>query len=159
MVRDYHATMVLLPDGRVFVGGSEHRHTVSAGTPTPHDYDIYEPAYLHSTQPRPTAVALPGTAQDLDGTYVLANDLQQVRIVCELTDLAYLDKVVLIAPGSITHHSDMSSRYIELQSVAVNSSERQFDTPSETVAPRGYYMLFALSDAGIPAEAVWVRIQ
>src|SRR5262249_22636042 len=39
-IRGYHATAVLLGDGRVFVGGGE------AGDPSDSDYDIYEPHYL-----------------------------------------------------------------------------------------------------------------
>jgi hypothetical protein len=157
--------MVLLPDGRVFVGGGDGRLTVDpARTPSPHDYDIYEPAYLHSSSPRPTAVALPVTGQDPDGTYLLSRGQLQVSLTCSLYSgsafegLDYVDKLVLMAPGSITHHSDMSARYIELASVAVSSTERRFDVPAETVAPGGYYMLFAVTNAGIPAEAIWVRI-
>ncbi|MEO6597677.1 MAG: galactose oxidase-like domain-containing protein [Planctomycetota bacterium] len=156
-VRDYHSTTLLLPTGQVFVGGGEHRGDVTAGTPSPHDYDIYEPAYLHSG-PRPTAVTLPGVAQDSDGTYLLSNGQQNYHVTCELEDSAYLDKVVLMAPGSITHHSDMSARYFEPQSVAVSSTERTFDTPDQMALPHGYYMLFALSDGRIPANAVWVKL-
>jgi len=35
----------------------------------------------------------------------------------------------------------------------------QFTAPSESQAPRGYFRLFALSTAGIPSTALWVRLE
>jgi hypothetical protein len=53
----------------------------------------------------------------------------------------------------------MSARYIELESVATSTKSRQFNVPDETVAPRGYNMLYVLSNGGVPSEAIWVRIE
>ncbi|MBX3464553.1 MAG: hypothetical protein KF830_15395 [Planctomycetes bacterium] len=55
----------------------------------------------------------------------------------------------------MTHHDDMSARYVELASTAVNARTRQFDVPSELVAPRGYL----IDNGGVPSTALWVRIQ
>jgi len=63
-----------------------------------------------------------------------------------------------MAPGSITHHSDMSARYVELPSSAMSSTKRLFATPDSSTLPRGYYMLFALNTGGIPSVATWVKI-
>ncbi|MEQ1736823.1 MAG: galactose oxidase early set domain-containing protein [Rhodoglobus sp.] len=73
-------------------------------------------------------------------------------------------KAVLMSPGSMTHHSDMHARYIELEKVdashdpATGLTTMVYDMPIETVAPRGYYMLFALTDGGVPSEAAWIQI-
>ena len=121
---------------------------------------MFEPPYLTSGQPRPENVTLPSTSTDLlDGTYVLGNDQTGIRCVVELDGMASFDKVVLMAPAAMTHHSDMNARYVEMTSTSTSPTERVFSTPNQRVLPRGYYMLFAVSNGGIPSKAVWVRIQ
>lgn len=70
-----------------------------------------------------------------------------------------LKKLVLIPPGSVTHHSDMHQRYIECNVNLLGNNMLQFTVPPETDAPRGYYMAFAVTAGGIPAEALWVRLR
>lgn len=73
-------------------------------------------------------------------------------------------KIVLMAPGSMTHHSDMHARYVELtvegSGVNVQSSTATIicTMPTESLAPRGYYMVFALTDIGVPSVAGWIQI-
>lgn len=71
---------------------------------------------------------------------------------------SFRDNIVLTAPGSITHHSDMSARYVELQSVAVDSRHRICSLPAETVVPRGYYLMWAVDNGGVPSTAIWVKV-
>jgi hypothetical protein len=155
--RDYHATALLLPDGRVLVGGGEGRRTVPGGT----DYEVFSPAYLAAGLPRPKQVTVTGAARESDGTYVLLYDHDQYSAQCLPLPLGVvLAKVVLIAPGAVTHHSDMGQRYFELTLTAGGApNERKFRTPANPYAlPPGYYMLFAVTDGRVPAEAVWVTI-
>lgn len=44
------------------------------------------------------------------------------------------------------------------RAVAGTTNKRTFNVPSNTVLPRGYYMLFALNNANVPSVAEWVRI-
>jgi len=161
--RGYHATAVLLPDGRVFVGGGEGRHHAGWGASLPRDYDIYEPPYLHSGRPRPTSVVLPfePLVGPLGSQYhVLDTGTPDHTLHCDtLPGMDTLEKVVLIAPGSVTHHSDMSARYIELPSHSGTSREIWFDVPDEKLVPRGFYMLWAVTSGGTPSEATWVKVQ
>lgn len=156
--RIYHATAVLLPDGRVFVGGGE-----SHGTTV--DYDIFRPHYLQGSPQRPSIVGITagGTpvATDADGIWQLTNNQQDLVVECsDLEELDSISRVVLMAPGSTTHHSDMTARYVELPSSLLTGSnkERLFLTPDSKRLPRGYYMLFVLNSALIPSVASWVRI-
>ncbi len=88
-------------------------------------------------------------------------DSTGLHVETQVEGMAYIQKVVLMAPASLTHHADMSARYIELESTAISEKpgHRAFVMPTETEAPRGYYMLWAITDGGVPSEAVWVRIR
>jgi hypothetical protein len=71
-------------------------------------------------------------------------------------------RVVLMRPGSVTHHFDAEQRYIELQVVGTKqtgtSTQVDFNGPDDqTMASKGYYMLFAVVD-GWPSAASIVLV-
>lgn len=69
-------------------------------------------------------------------------------------------KVVLVRPGSITHHTDMDARYVELPIISQTPTEVSFLSPLDSKhAPRGFYMLFLVTTDGVPSVAVWVWLQ
>lgn len=49
----------------------------------------------------------------------------------------------------MTHHFKVDQRVVELEAATQNSAE----------APRGWYMLFLISDQGAPSEAGWVQFK
>jgi hypothetical protein len=68
-----------------------------------------------------------------------------------------LKHAVLMAPGSNTHHSDMSARYVGMEVLDFNSSKIQFRTPLDAKhAPRGIYMLFLVTASRAVSDAIWV---
>jgi len=74
------------------------------------------------------------------------------------------EKSPALSPGAIalmTAMSTMSARYVELDSVLVPGTinQRTFSVPDGRVLPRGYYMMFALTNANIPSVAEWVKLQ
>ncbi len=146
--RDYHATAVLLPDGRVLVAGGNGRTF---------DYQIYSPPYLF--QPgRPVITSAPTVLAYGGGPYSVTYETSG-----ETED--YVEKVVLIRPGSVTHHFDFEQRVIALAQVtnpAPPFGTITFQTSApfdKNHAPPGYYMLFVVTNTGIPSLATWVQVQ
>lgn len=78
-----------------------------------------------------------------------------------LTPGATITKVVLMRPGSVTHHFDTDQRYVQLkfEPSPDGSSALVINTPSSDLAPRGYWMLFLVTAAGTPSVAHWVLFQ
>ncbi len=154
--RNYHATAVLLPSGHVLVAGGNDRH------PTPQsgfDYELWAPGYLCGDPPpdRPSGVAIGGAARvHADGTFELARGATFRVSAAHVPAGTTLAKLVLMAPGACTHHSDMHARYVECPVVAVTVAGLTPVPPTERPAPRGYYMAFAVTGTRVPAEAVWV---
>ena len=79
-----------------------------------------------------------------------------------------MDKVVLMWPGSVTHHADCNQRCVELEIEYVAEPVPQDGTgvvsveiPSNGfIVPSGYYMAFLVTTEGaLCREAVWVQVQ
>lgn len=156
--RQYHTTAVLLPSGKVLVGGGELRIN---------DYSVYQPPYLTNGTVRPVIVNGPRFG-------VMKYGKAAVIEYEHLPDGVRIEKAVLMAPGSITHHSDMHQRYVELEGPVsegemVSESGNPLITflapPNSNHAPKGYYMLFLVTNPqgtankGTPSEATWVKLQ
>lgn len=80
------------------------------------------------------------------------------RIQCDPLPLGHaVAKVVLTAPCSTTHHSDMHQRYVELTTLVQSGNAVEFHTPiTDVEAPAGLYMLWLVTTAGSVSEAMWV---
>ena len=140
--RAYHSTAVLLPDGRV----------VSAGDDKPEDGsfnfqdrgELYEPPYLFKG-PRPAITSAPSSARWGDSFGVGSAGAEVTR-------------AVLVAPGATTHANDMNQRFIPLAVSKATGGVNVVSPPNPNVALPGYYMLFLLSDKGVPSVARFVRL-
>ncbi|MET0509824.1 MAG: galactose oxidase early set domain-containing protein, partial [Burkholderiaceae bacterium] len=73
-------------------------------------------------------------------------------------DAGRIQRLTLVATGSVTHSFDRNQRFIELEFHAEGEGldarlpTNAFDTPP------GYYMLFAFDEAGTPSMARMIRI-
>ncbi len=138
--RAYHSTALLLPDGRVLSAGD------NGGTPGGgNTFEIYSPSYLFKG-PRPVINYAPTSA-------VWGNNV----VVGTTTPVT---KLVLIAPSSTTHATDMHGRVVELQisASAGGGTANVAGIPSDGSVPPGPYMLFAVDANGIPSIATWIQI-
>ena len=151
--RGYHATALLLPDGRVFSGGDNKHPLEPNGENSMTDTaEIYSPPYLFKGK-RPVIGKAP-KAVDYK---------QPMRITTKGRSRA--TTAVLVAPAATTHGNDMNQRLVPLK---VKKPKRKKATkskrlnavapPSAGVAPPGYYMLFVLNKKGVPSVAKWVKL-
>ena len=140
-VRAYHATAVLLPSGRVLSAGADLRFF---------DYQVYEPPYIWCNQPRPVWVSSPATLSH-GANYTVTYQPLPLGVTVQ--------KVVLMAPASITHHTDMHQRYIEMLPATSDTPGFGFQVPTNrNKLPPGYYMMFLVTNGRVPSEARFVQV-
>lgn len=154
--RSYHSTSVLLPDGRVFIGGGDARF---------YDYEIYSPYYLNlPASQKPVNLTFQSPLPSFDPTYSAYELSHGSQYVIECDPFAApnvaIEKAVLLTPGSVTHSSDMHQRFVELDVNGTDDPNQvKFVIPSEDVAPRGLYMLWLVTNTSAVSEAMWVVLQ
>jgi hypothetical protein len=143
--RNYHSTAVLLPDGRVFVGGGGQ----CGGCATNHlNAEIYSPPYLFnggSPAKRPTITRAPPTAQ-LGGTISVTTD-------------AAITGFALLRLSATTHSIDNDQRRVPLRFTQSAKTSYTLSVPSDPgIVVPGYYMLFAISSQSTPSVAKMIKI-
>lgn len=136
--RAYHSTALLLPDGRIMSAGDD-----KAGGGG-QQIDFFYPPYLFAG-PRPTITSAPKRVRHRT-TFAIRTARATVR------------RVVLMAPAATTHAVDMNARHIELRIRHVGKGHFRVRSPVARLAPSGYYMMFALTPAGVPSMARWVHV-
>ena len=139
-IRDYHSVAILLPSGQVMMAGWNNT-----------SIEIYDPPYLFAGA-RPTITTIPG----------LVHHGQTFTI--ESPDAPSISKVVLVRPMAITHQTDGEQRVLEMPFThdPANPTQLTLLAPHgghpHAVAPKGYYMLFAVNIHGIPSEGKFISL-
>ena len=139
--RGYHATALLLPDGRLLVAGGENSD-IGGGEPSA---EIYSPPYLFRGA-RPEVDFAPG--------HIGYGDTFTV----DSPDASSIDKVSIIRSSSVTHAFDENTRYLSLVFGAAGTALTVEAPAHGNLAPPGYYMLFLVNDQGLPSIAEWVKL-
>ena len=141
VARLYHSVALLMADGKVITSGSNPARKTEELR-----IEVYWPPYLFAgTRPRcsPTQTEL-----DYGGT---------VELSCPAPD--DVASVCLVRPGSTTHSSNGDQRLVDLPHQATGTDALLLALPpTATIAPPGWYMLFALDAAGVPSKASWIHL-
>jgi len=148
--RCYHATAVLLPDATVLsCGGGEFG--VPGNQPndprdTHRDGQIFSPPYLFNGA-RPQITSAPDDPVRYGQTFEVTSP-----------QAATVAKVTLIRLTSVTHAFNQSQRINFLKFSASGSALTVTAPATPALCPPGPYMLFLVSEAGVPSVARMVRI-
>ncbi len=141
VTRTYHATSLLLPDGRILHAGSG----AASGAPNQENAEIFSPPYLFKG-PRPGISDAPSVV-----TYGSS-------FTVTTPEAADIGNVSLIRLGSVTHAFDMNQRFQWL-SFTREADRLTILAPADpNRTPPGHYMLFILNGSGVPSVARIVRI-
>jgi hypothetical protein len=140
-----------LPDATVLsAGGGEYRPTKQ---PLPNDpadshrnAQVFSPPYLFKG-PRPVIAAAPASVKHGD-VFEVATE--------QAADIA---KVTFIRLSSVTHSSNMN-QHLNVLAFAAKPGALTVTAPaSPSECPPGHYLLFVVSDLGVPSEAAIVQMQ
>jgi hypothetical protein len=141
ITRGYHATSLLLPDGRVLHAGSGE----GAGAPDQKNGELFSPPYL-LRGPRPEITSVPP-----DVAYGA-----QFRILTP--QAGAITQVSLIRLGATTHAFDENQRFQRLTFTPDATGLTVTAPSSSNRAPPGHYMVFILNAAEVPSVAKIIRI-
>jgi uncharacterized repeat protein (TIGR02543 family) len=141
VVRVYHSTAILLPDGRVLSMGSGD----GGGVTSQRRYEIFSPPYLFKGD-RPS-YDLADPAMHYGQTFAVSTG-----------DAASIRKVTIIRLPSTTHAFDMSQRLNTLPFTVQGDGLAVTPPSSGRIAPPGPYMLFLVNEAGVPSVAQIVTL-
>jgi hypothetical protein len=144
--RLYHSFALLLPDASVLVGGGG----ASPESPLNNFHaELYYPPYLYDSSGGPADRPVIESAPQV---------LEPGQSFTIATSPGEIDRVTLVAAGSVTHGVNLQQRFVELGFSANGSSISAAMPARAAETPPGYYLLFVLNDAGVPSMAKIVRV-
>jgi len=146
--RNYHGVALLMPDGRVFVGGGGLCETCITGN-NHTDAQIFTPPYLlnadGSDAIRPMITQAPINAGH--GTTIMVG-----------TD-SPVSQFALVRLSSVTHSVNNDQRRIPLTFTIADANAYSLSIPSDRgIVLPGYYMLFGINSSGVPSVAKIIKI-
>lgn len=159
ITRQYHSFALLLPDGRVMVGGGGYCcDTAQAPNPVyaPMDnpnVEYFSPPYLFDAQGTPAArPAIAAAPVQVDYNQPFAVTLGSLGAGNGIA------KLHLIRLGSVTHSVNMEQRLTPLAFSAAGTTLNAVSPINANVTPPGFYMLIAVNDLGVPSVAKMIQV-
>lgn len=127
--RGYHSVALLLPDGRVWHGGS-----TTVGDGANRNIEAFEPDYI-ATAGRPAITSCP---KNIGYNMSFKVDTPQANSIV---------RVALMRCGAMTHGFNTDQRYVGLRfSTEDANTLTVVAPPNGNIAPPGYYMLWLIDD-------------
>ncbi|MBI3537988.1 MAG: DUF1929 domain-containing protein [Chloroflexi bacterium] len=145
VIRNYHSTALLLPDGRVWTGGSNLNGWRGEAFRELR-MELFEPPYLFAGA-RPRVSGAPATLTTTNDFEIESPDAKEIQSVC------------LIRCGSVTHSFNFDQRYVGL-AIKTRAANKLVvaPPPNSNIAPPGNYLLFVLNAAGVPSVGKFVLV-
>lgn len=147
--RLYHSISLLLPDGRVLVGGGTDGPSGEA-TSNYQDVEIFSPPYLFqadgSPAVRPSITSAPLSVTN--GQTILIGTPDSARII----------RVSLTRTAAVTHGFNQDNRMLRPSYTATAGGLSVTIPANRNDAPPGFYLLFLVNDAGVPSIGVILRV-
>jgi hypothetical protein len=139
VIRNYHSTAILLPDGRILISGG------NAGNTPNKNAEIFSPPYLfNGTKP---------TISNAPATFYLGNTTP-----VDTQDAASIAKVRLIALPSQTHTTDWNQKFVEVNFTKESNRLNLQITNNNAILPAGYYMLFIVNNNGAASDGKIIKV-
>jgi hypothetical protein len=139
--RMYHSVALLTPDGKVITAGSNPRTGVEELR-----IEVFSPPYLFKGERPALKLAHDHAAY---GAKLRAT-----------TSAAHLREVNLVRPSATTHASNNEQRLLDLPFTVKGANSVELTLPGNpNLAPPGWYMVFAVSKAGVPSMGRWLLLQ
>ncbi|HEV2798436.1 MAG TPA: ThuA domain-containing protein, partial [Nocardioides sp.] len=140
--RLYHSVALLLPDGRIMIGGG--------GTPGPRNYtdvEYYSPAYLFDGNVAATRPQVTNAPRKVgyNGSFTMTSD-------------STISRVTLVRNGSVTHGFNNDQNFQDLAFTQSGNTVSITSPANGNYAPPGAYMVFLWNAAGTPSMAKIVQI-
>jgi hypothetical protein len=140
--RGYHATSILLPDGRVLHSGSGD----AANQVDERNAEIFSPPYLFRGA-RPMISAAPPELH------------YGISAKVSTPDPAAIARVTLIRLGAATHAFDMGQRFQRLSFTRLATQVKVTIPTNRNRTPPGHYMLFLLNSLQVPSVGAIVQVK
>jgi hypothetical protein len=145
VVRNYHSTALLMPDGRVWTSGGNIKGAPGGPSVRHLEVEIYEPWYC--CLERPEIHEWP--------TQVHAGH----RVLVRVRSRHPIQRLALLRAGSATHAFNPDQRYIGLTNVVHESNDLYIgEVPPSDITIPGYYLLFACTKENVPSPGVFTQI-
>jgi Domain of unknown function (DUF1929) len=144
VVRGYQSTALLMPNGAVWVAGSNFNASPGLSNRELR-IEIFEPWYFCGRRPTITDVAPKACHGD--------------KLEIRTPDAADIKKIVLVRCGTVTHNFNPDQRHITLEFTREKGDVILAEVPPEpNVVIVGYYLLFVIDSTGRPSKGRFVQI-
>jgi hypothetical protein len=141
LVRNYHSVALLMPDGRVWVAGSDQDASPGIAN-AQRKIELYEPWY-YSMTPRPTITQAPDRFLPGEVFRIRTTQAEQIR------------RVAIVRCTTCTHAFNPDQRYISLLFKPGGGDLLHVTAPANNnVTPPGMYFLYTINDLGLPSNGV-----
>jgi hypothetical protein len=134
--RNYHATSLLLPDGRILVAGGDVWNA-----------EIFYPSYLFTKDFKDkTILAERPEITNLDKEIKRGENLK-------IETIGNISKVTLISTGSTTHAQGSESKFRNLKFSKISETEIEVEiTSNPNDLQNGAYLMFVINSNGVPSK-------